>query len=107
MILNLLDYYEVVDKMLAIRCDITSSNTGPFSGAISVLEKLLTFSFFGFSVVIISVRSTFPTSWKNSLAKYKRAKEGSLCPSAEGRAFHQTDKIKIRQERAPGWQDGS
>ena len=41
MILNLLDYYEVVDKMLAIRCDITSSNTGPFSGAISVLTKAL------------------------------------------------------------------
>jgi hypothetical protein len=41
MILNLLDYYEVVDKMLAISCDITSSNTGPFSGAISVLTKAL------------------------------------------------------------------
>jgi hypothetical protein len=41
MILNLLDYYEMVDKMLAIRCDITSSNTGPFSGAISVLTKAL------------------------------------------------------------------
>ena len=41
MILNLLDYYEMVDKMLAIRCDINSSNTGPFSGAISVLTKAL------------------------------------------------------------------
>ncbi len=41
MVLNLLDYYEVVDKRLAIRCDITGSNTGPFSGAISVLTKAL------------------------------------------------------------------
>jgi hypothetical protein len=40
-ILNLLDYYEVVDQMFAICCDTISSNTGAFSGAISVLTKAL------------------------------------------------------------------
>jgi hypothetical protein len=93
-ILNLLDYYEVVDQMFAICCDTISSNTGAFSGAISVLTKALNIFILGFSVAIISVRSKFPTSWKNSLAKYKRPKEGSLCLSAEGTAFHQVDKMK-------------
>ena len=55
-----------------------------FSGAISVLKALNIF--FKFSAVIISVRSTFPSSWKNSLAKYVRPNEVSLCPSAEGTA---------------------
>jgi hypothetical protein len=40
-ILNLLDYYEVVDQMFAICCYTISSNTGAFSGAISVLTKAL------------------------------------------------------------------
>ncbi len=38
-ILNLLDYNEVVDHMFAICCDTISSKTGAFSGAISVLTK--------------------------------------------------------------------
>jgi hypothetical protein len=40
-ILNLLDYYEGLDQMFAICCDTISSNTGAFSGAISVLTKAL------------------------------------------------------------------
>jgi hypothetical protein len=56
-ILNLLYYYEVVDQMFAICCDTTSTNTGAFSGAISVLSSE---HFFSYS--IIYVRSTFPTS---------------------------------------------
>jgi hypothetical protein len=40
-ILNLLEYYEVVDQIFAICCDTTSSNTGAFSGALSVLTKVL------------------------------------------------------------------
>ena len=39
MILNLLDYYEVVDQMFAICCDTISSNTRAFSGVINVLTK--------------------------------------------------------------------
>jgi hypothetical protein len=38
-ILDLLYYYEVVDQMFAICYDTTSSNTGAFSGAISVLSS--------------------------------------------------------------------
>ncbi len=34
-------------------------------------QKLWTFSSFGFSAAIISVRSTFPTVWKNSLVNTK------------------------------------
>jgi hypothetical protein len=51
--LSLLDYYEVVDQMVSICCDTESSNTGACSGIISVLQELLTFSFFGFSSAII------------------------------------------------------
>jgi len=40
-ILNLLEYYEVADQIFAVCCDTTSSNTGAFSGAISVLTKVL------------------------------------------------------------------
>jgi len=62
----------VVGQIFAICSDNTCSNTR----AISVLTKALNFAFSGFSAAIISARSTFPTSWKNSLAKYKRPKEG-------------------------------
>jgi hypothetical protein len=44
-----------------------------FSGVISVLTKALNISFFGFSAVIISVRSTFPTSWKNLIGEIRKA----------------------------------
>jgi hypothetical protein len=40
-ILNLLEYYEVADQIFAICCDTTSSNTGAFSGAITVLTQVL------------------------------------------------------------------
>ncbi len=93
-ILSLLDYYEMVDQMFSICCDTESSNTGACSGIISVLQELLAFSFFGFSSAIIQVGSTFPTSWKNTLVKYQRPKEGGSCWSAEGTAFNQVDKIK-------------
>jgi hypothetical protein len=56
-----------------------------FSGAIIVLKALNIFILWVLRR-IISVRSTFPTSWKNSLAKYVRPNEESLCPSAEGTA---------------------
>jgi len=32
-ILNLLEYYDIVDQVFAVCCDTTSSNTGVFSGA--------------------------------------------------------------------------
>ncbi len=32
-ILNLRDYYDIVDQVFAVCCDTTSSNTGVFSGA--------------------------------------------------------------------------
>ena len=41
MILNLLDYYEVVDQMFDICCDTISSNTEAFSGVTNVLTKAL------------------------------------------------------------------
>jgi hypothetical protein len=39
LILNLLDYYDIVDQIPVydVCCDTTSSNTGVFSGAITVL----------------------------------------------------------------------
>jgi len=40
-ILHLLEYYEVADQIFAVCCDTTSSNTGAFSGSISVLTKFL------------------------------------------------------------------
>lgn len=40
-ILNLLEYYEIADQIFAICCDTTSSNTGAFSGAISVMTEVL------------------------------------------------------------------
>jgi hypothetical protein len=67
-ILNLLDYYVVVDQIFAICCDTTSSKTR----AISVLTKALNILILRILCsTIISVMFTFPTSWKNSLAKYK------------------------------------
>jgi hypothetical protein len=35
-ILNLLEYYNIVDQIYAVCCDTTSSNTGGFSGVIRV-----------------------------------------------------------------------
>ena len=40
-ILNLLEYYDIVDQISAICCDPTSSNTGVFSGAIVLLSTIL------------------------------------------------------------------
>jgi hypothetical protein len=40
-ILNLLEYYNIVDQIYAVCCDTTSSNTGVFSGAITVLTNIL------------------------------------------------------------------
>ncbi len=37
-ILNLLEYYDIVDKILAVCCDTTSSNTGVFSGISAILN---------------------------------------------------------------------
>ena len=38
-ILNLLDYYHIVDHIFAVCCDTTSSNTYVFSGAIVLLPQ--------------------------------------------------------------------
>jgi hypothetical protein len=35
-ILNLLEYYNIVDQIYAVCCDTTNSNNGAFSGAITV-----------------------------------------------------------------------
>ena len=40
-ILNLLEYYDIVDQIFAVCCDTTSSNTGVFSGAIVLLSTIL------------------------------------------------------------------
>ena len=40
-ILNLLEYYNIVDQIFAVCCDTTSSNTGVFSGAIVLLSTIL------------------------------------------------------------------
>ena len=40
-ILNMLGYYGVTDQVYAVCCDTTSSNTGAFSGAITVLASIL------------------------------------------------------------------
>lgn len=40
-ILNLLEYYDIVDQIFAVCCDTTSSNTGAFSGAIVILSSIL------------------------------------------------------------------
>ncbi len=38
-ILNLLEYYDIVDHIFAVCCDIISSNTGVFSRAIVLLPQ--------------------------------------------------------------------
>jgi hypothetical protein len=38
-ILNLLEYYDIVDQIFAVCCDTTSSNTYVFSGAIVLLPQ--------------------------------------------------------------------
>ena len=40
-ILNLLEYYDIVDQIFAVCCDTTSSNTGVFSGAVVLLCTIL------------------------------------------------------------------
>ena len=40
-ILNLLEYYIIVDQIFAICCDTTASNTGVFVGAITILANIL------------------------------------------------------------------
>lgn len=40
-ILNLLEYYDIVDQIYAVCCDTTASNTGAFSGAIIILSTIL------------------------------------------------------------------
>ena len=40
-ILNLVEYYDIVDQIFAVCCDTTSSNTGVFSGAIVLLSTIL------------------------------------------------------------------
>jgi hypothetical protein len=37
-ILNLLEYYDIVDQIFAVCCDTTSSNTGVFSGISAILN---------------------------------------------------------------------
>ncbi len=38
-ILNLLEYYDIVDQTLAVGCNTTSSNTGVFSGAMMLPQS--------------------------------------------------------------------
>ena len=110
MILNLLNYYEVVDKMLAIRCDITSSNTGPFSGAISVLTKALNFILW-----ILCCHHIYEVHISHFMEEHtgeiQKAQGGvfmSVCRWHGLPSSLQKEKFgKIRQEKAPGWQDGS
>ena len=87
-ILNLLDYYEVVAQMLPSVVKLLA-HTGAFSGAISVLIRALyifiLWILFRHHICEVHISHL----WKNSLAKYRRPKEGSLCPSAESKAFHQ------------------
>jgi hypothetical protein len=82
-ILNLPDYYEVVDQMFAICCDTTSLNTGAFSGAISVLTRALNiFILFRHHICEVHI-SHYMEELIGEIQK------GSLCPSAEGMAFHE------------------
>ncbi len=37
-ILNLLEYYDIVDQIFAVCCDTASSNTGVFSGISAILD---------------------------------------------------------------------
>jgi hypothetical protein len=89
-ILNLLDYYEVVDQMFAICCYTISSNTGAFSGAISVLTKALNI-FILWILCRHHICEVYISNFMEELTgEYKRPKEGSLCLSAEG-----TPSIKL------------
>ena len=40
-ILNMLEYYNIVDQIYAVCCDTTASNTGQFAGAIALLTTIL------------------------------------------------------------------
>ena len=40
-ILSLLEYYDIADQIYAVCCDTTASNTGAFSGAITLLSSIL------------------------------------------------------------------
>ena len=98
---------------LLIRCLPSVVTLLAHTGAISVLTRAL-----DIFILLILFRHHIcevhiSHLWKNSLAKYRRPKEGSLCPSAESMAFRQAwswqnqNFGKIQQEKAPGWPDGS
>ncbi len=82
-ILNLLEYYEVADQIFAVCCDTTSSNTGAFSGAISVLSKFL-------NVPILWIMCRHHMNevhishfMEELTGRRRRAKEGSVCSFAK------------------------
>jgi hypothetical protein len=110
-ILNLLDYNEVVDHMFAICCDTISSNTGAFSGDISVLTKALNI----FILWILCCHhicevhiSHFIEELTGEIQKAQGGVFMSVCRWHGLPSSLQKEKFgKIRQEKAPGWQDGS
>ncbi len=96
--------------MFAICCDTISSNTRAFSGAISVLTKAL-------NILILWILcrhhicevhiSHFMEELTGEIQKAQGGVFISVCrrhclPSSWQKKF-----VKIQQEKAPGWQDGS
>ncbi len=77
-ILNLLQYYDIVDQTFAVCCNTTSSNTSVFSGAIVLLCTILNTPLLWFPCRSTCWQYTSLTSLGPSLERRPRPPEG-LC----------------------------
>jgi hypothetical protein len=92
-ILNLREYYEIVDQVFAVCCDTTSSNTGVFSGAMWCFRNLE-------HSTLGSLKEEHAGSAYLSLhggldwREDKGPKEGAVCQTSEGLANSQVRLTK-------------